>query len=138
MIKSLQENKELHKILETYTYQDYQDTVTNWLTSGQCVWYIYGNYCHKGAIQLVTEMRNMFNLKNILVKDLPPVITAQPKKGIAYCIEDPLLDPSNDNSAVLTQFEAAGVLSGDVKGYLLTLLVMNYIKAPYFDDLRTH
>jgi len=37
----------------------------------------------------------------------------------------------------LTQFEAGGVLSENLEGYLLTLLVMNYIKEPYFDDLRT-
>ena len=101
------------------------------------MWYIYGNYSHEGAIQLVTEMRDLFSLKNVLIKDLPPVTTAQPRKGIACCIEDPLVDPLNENSAVLTQFEAAGVLSGHFKGCLLTQLVMNYIKTPYFNDLRT-
>ena len=95
----------MREVLEKFTYQDYKNDVQHWLKSGRFVWYISGNYSHDGAIQLVEETRKMFNLKNTLICDLPLVKTAQPDKGIAYCVEVPLEDDSNDNSCVLTYFE---------------------------------
>jgi len=48
----------------------------------------------------------------------------------------PLEDEANENSCVLTYYQA-GCAKGDIKKGLVNQLVMQYIKEPFFDDLRT-
>lgn len=53
MYENAWEQRNLRKILETFTYESFMEQLGTWMKGGQYVFYVYGNYAADKAIQLV-------------------------------------------------------------------------------------
>lgn len=98
------EKKILRAILETYTYEDFQNQLKNWLKKGRYVWFICGNYHHEEAIKLVEDVKVKFALENMNVDDIGEVQPLNLEEGKSFLLRIPLEDEKNENSCVLTYY----------------------------------
>ena len=81
MYKNAWEHRELRKVLEDFTYEQFMDQVKTWLKGGQYVFYVYGNYEANGAIKLVEQVRDLLKLAPTNMKKLPHVNSLQLQEG---------------------------------------------------------
>ena len=56
MYKNDNENRNLRKLLEDFTYEDFKAKLDNWLVEGQSQYFVYGNYEVDEAVKLVDEV----------------------------------------------------------------------------------
>ena len=61
------EKKFLRPLLENYSYEKFNEDMTQWMYSGRYVWYITGNMTGDEAIQIVEKTRETMGLKNLPV-----------------------------------------------------------------------
>lgn len=78
----------------------------------------------------------MINLKPIELSSLAEVQTVELKAGECVTIQDELDDKSNDNSATLSYYQV-GQFPQDYKKSVCLQVLCQYLREPFFDDLRT-
>lgn len=130
------EKKHLRTHLEKFTFDSFNQYLTNWLKTGRSVWYICGNYSHDKCIELVEESRKKFNLTPVKIEDLPELRTVALEAQTSFHIEMPLEDKTNENSCNLTYFEV-GPIGDNTKEKLINDIVMQCLDEPFYADLRT-
>lgn len=130
------QKKQLIPHLEAFTYDQFTESLKEWLKSGRSVWYVGGNYGHDEAIELVESARAKLGLGAVQVEDLPDVRAIALESGTSFLIEEPLADEKNENSCSTVYYEV-GVQGDDLKMKLTNAIIMQYIDVPFFDDLRT-
>lgn len=81
MYKNSWEQRELRKVLESFTYAQFMEQLKNWLKGGQYVFYVYGNYEADAAIKLVEQVKDLLKLAPTDMKKLPQVNTLQLIEG---------------------------------------------------------
>lgn len=136
MYKNEDETRTMRKLLEGFTYDQFKSHLDKWLVSGQQQYYVYGNYKEDQAIELVEKVKNMINLKPIELSSLAEVQTVELKAGECVTIQDELDDKSNDNSATLSYYQV-GQFPQDYKKSVCLQVLCQYLREPFFDDLRT-
>lgn len=75
-------------------------------------------------------------LEPVKIEDLAPIRTLALDEGHSFLIERELEDKTNENSCIITYYEA-GLNNDDQKLYLTNLVVMQFLSEPFFNDLRT-
>lgn len=132
------EQRKQRVILQDYTYEEFQGQLTTWLKNARYVWYVTGNLAKDKTIELIDKARSEFNTKNIPIGELPKVQPVSLAPGAVHLVESPLDDKTNENSCMLTYFEA-GVHTHQTnhKFKLTNAVMMNYLYQPFFNDLRT-
>ena len=56
------EKKVMLDLIPGYTYAEFESNLKSFFKSGHMVWYIYGNYGHEQAVELVENTRSLFKL----------------------------------------------------------------------------
>lgn len=123
MVNTAVEQSQMRKILESYTYEDFERQHAEWLKSGRQLWYVTGNYGHEEAIQLVEKARTHFNLSSVKIEELADVRTIAIENGHSFHIEKQLEEKQNENSCNVTYYEV-GVQGSELKEKLTNSIVM--------------
>ena len=126
------EKKVLRKILETFTFDDFINVSQEWLKTGRFVWYVHGNIYKNVVVHMVDTAREALNLKNADKEDLVDVRTIAIPPNSHYLLEIPLEDKTNENSCLISYFEA-GIEGNDLRRKLIHRVVMQYMDEPTFN-----
>lgn len=62
VVKNCFENAELRAVLESYTYEMFNEQLQKWLVNGRYQWFIAGNFAKERAIALVKTTKEKFGL----------------------------------------------------------------------------
>lgn len=98
------ENAELRAILETYTYEQFSESLKSWLLNGRYQWFIAGNFTKENAITLVKNTKEKFGLNGVKISDLPTVNMIKIEMGKSYQLDLQLKDEKNENACVLSTY----------------------------------
>ena len=124
--------------MEAYTYQQFQQQLKAFFTSGHFVWLITGNIGPKAAVDLADKVRGILKAEPIDVNDISEVKSVSLEATKSVLVESPLQDKSNKNSCVITYFEVGNEGTGLLKK-LKTKLIMQFLYLHFFgvmDHLR--
>lgn len=69
------EIKQLRQHLETFTYEQFQEYLKDWLKNGLYVWYVTGNFSREDSIKMCENFMGQLALNPVKVSDLPEVRT---------------------------------------------------------------
>mmetsp|Transcript_1318 Transcript_1318/g.1693 ORF Transcript_1318/g.1693 Transcript_1318/m.1693 type:complete len:895 (-) Transcript_1318:261-2945(-) len=128
--------KEQRALLENYTYEQFMQGLSTWLTSGRFLVFVTGNYTKEEALLIGEGLTEKAGLKTINMGDIPPVQVTKLEKGACHVLEQSIADDDNENSCLLSVMET-GMVEDNVKTKLLNQVTMQYISEPFFSDLRT-
>ena len=137
MVNTAVEHKQMHKILESYTYEDFQMELRQWLKTGRQCWFVCGNYGSEQAESLVEQSQKHLNLKPIKIEDLPEVRALAIEDGHSFILERDLVDKENQNSCIITYYEVGTSENDDLRLGLTNSIMMQYLSEPFFNQLRT-
>ena len=70
LINSAFDRKQLLRILEDMTFEEFVNIGRDWMRTGRMVWFINGNIAKDVSIQIVERAREAFNLKPVEKEDL--------------------------------------------------------------------
>lgn len=65
IIDQVYEKKELREILEKFTLEDFKRMHEQWLQSGRLIFFVHGNFTKQDAVNVVSEVRQILNLKHV-------------------------------------------------------------------------
>ena len=136
VVKNCFENAELRAVLESYTFEMFNEQLKNWLVHGRYQWFIAGNFAKERAITLVKTTKEKFGLKGVKISDLPRVSMLKIEMGKSYQLDLPLKDEKNENACVLSYYQV-GVVKLNIKLAMIYDVIMQFLNEPFFDDLRT-
>jgi secreted Zn-dependent insulinase-like peptidase len=108
------EKRQLRASLEPFTFEDFYALVggkDHWLVSGRCIWFLLGNISKETALAIAEKGRNALyggRTEGIAVpkEALPDVRSVALPNGAWYRLEKPLEDKENENSCLISYFEA--------------------------------
>lgn len=107
------EKKQLRRCLETFSFENFNELMSgHWFLKGRCIWFLHGNLSLEGALELAEKGRQLLiqgrseaqtstekeNLAEIRAVNLSP--------GAWFRLEIPLQDKDNENSCLVSYFEA--------------------------------
>lgn len=136
------EKKQLKAILDAMTFEEFASRVRkeHWLTRGRCIWFVHGNLTQETTVHIVTRGRELLFGKAEVPptkrEDLPDIRCIALRGGSWNRVERPLEDRDNENSCLVTYYEAGSYLS-DLKKKMVHQVVMQYLEEPTFNQLRT-
>ena len=70
------------------------------------------------------------------IEDITDVQPIALKQGHSFVVEAPLQDKTNENSCNISYFEV-GAAGDDLKKKLTLSIIMQFLKEPFFNALRT-
>ena len=123
VISAAIEKKVLRNILESFTFEEFVRVSKEWFKTGRFVWFVHGNIDKDVAVSLVERARETLNLKPVGREDLADVRCIAIPPNSHYLLEIPLEDRTNENSCLISYFEA-GVEGMDLRKKLIHRVVM--------------
>ena len=123
VISAAIEKKVLRNILESFTFEEFVRVSKEWLKTGRFVWFVHGNIDKDVAVSLVERARETLKLKPVGREDLADVRCIAIPPNSHYLLEIPLEDRTNENSCLISYFEA-GIEGMDLRKKLIHRVVM--------------
>ena len=65
IIDQVHERKELRELLEKFTLEDFKRMHEKWLLTGRLLFFVHGNFTKQQSIDVVSEVREILNLKPV-------------------------------------------------------------------------
>lgn len=96
--------QDLLQLLETYTFDDFHDELQTWLVTGSQTWFVHGNFDKYQAMEIVTNSRDLLNLKEFATDQLAKVKPLELKEGEAIHLEEQLNDKNGHYECLLTYY----------------------------------
>lgn len=94
------------KILDSYSFEDFVSQAHDWLKTGRLVMFVHGNIDKEVTSLIMEKTRETLALKAADKEDLVDIRTIALPPNSSYLLESPLVDRSNENSCLISYFEA--------------------------------
>jgi hypothetical protein len=75
-----------------------------WLKTGRFLWFLYGNISQKVAVNIVTEARQLLDIKSAPKEDLSDCRVVKLSEGLETRLDFSLEDEENENSCLMQYF----------------------------------
>lgn len=56
---------DLIQLIESYSFEQFDEALNSWLQNGTTVWFIHGNFLKEEAIEIVNKARASFNMIDV-------------------------------------------------------------------------
>ena len=127
----------LRDILEGFSYEQFKGHQANWLNSGRQVWGFFGNISKDEALATVKTAQAQMHLKSVSRDELDDFRVIKLSGADSHRIDIDVVDETNDNSALVSSFQAGMVDAHDIKASMLLSITHQYLEEATFNQLRT-
>ena len=125
--------KEMSRLLEKYSYEDFEKDNFKFLKSGKQVWSLQGTF--EEPEKMVEQASLLLDLKSADLSSTPKPNALKLTSGEPIKVQQPLIDDLNENSCNLSYFEIGSKTNMTDK--MITMLLWHYMGQQYFNEMRT-